>query len=695
MNYSAQAMKQLMLIASVLLILLFTKNSFGQVIHQDLKLQLSPSLKMVQVEVTLTFPSQAPRKTTFLLNKNLKLLSFSLDDKVNLIQSSKSDEAYNQWGVELSSTNNKLSLVYSGILFDDFTDGDSAGFVSSDGAVLMGSTYWYPFFFDTLYTFDLMASLPQGWSAINQGQQTSQMKKNNELVVVFKEMQPQEDLYLIAGKFFEYTTEDKRGLQYRVFLRQENRDLAQNYLALLPDYMAHFQKTIGGYPYRHFTVVENFWETGYGMPAFTLLGPTVVKLPFILTSSLPHELLHNWWGNSVYVDYSKGNWAEGLTTYLADHWQQEEQKLGAEYRLSQLMAYSDFVKGTDDFPLNEFKGRHNQASQAVGYGKAMMLFHMLKKAHGEAKFNEAIQKFYTDNIFKRVSYAELQKAFEDITKKDLSGFFKQWVERKGAPKIELKSANTFRWADGGYSVSFALRQSQAELYDLEIPVRWTLENGARVLQKVRLQLAEQTFTFTHTQRPVAIEVDPEFDVFRLLYAEERPVSLSQLYTSEAVTTFYTEDQQSLLALADHWKKHFSLNMDVQAVQGNFTLPKTGNILLLGSASIFEDLMKFHLKGADFYIDKDKISVQGYNYRREGNSFVLSVRSRHNPIQTITWILADEKMDKARWAQRLTHYSKFGVLVFEGDKNVLKTNFPSNSSPLKITPLSVLDVLETP
>ena len=70
--------------------------------------------------------------------------------------------------------------------------------------------------------------------------------------------------------------------------------------------------------------MENFWETGYGMPSFTLLGPQVIRFPFILTSSYPHEILHNWWGNSVFVDYPTGNWCEGLTAYMADHLMKEQ-----------------------------------------------------------------------------------------------------------------------------------------------------------------------------------------------------------------------------------------------------------------------------------------------------------------------------------------------------------------------------------
>jgi aminopeptidase N len=104
-----------------------------------------------------------------------------------------------------------------------------------------------------------------------------------------------------------------------VLLREPDAPLARKYLAATHRYLALYDELIGPYPYKKFAMVENFRQTGYGMPSFTLLGSRVIRFPFILSSSYPHEILHNWWGNSVYVDYDSGNWSEGLTSYLADH----------------------------------------------------------------------------------------------------------------------------------------------------------------------------------------------------------------------------------------------------------------------------------------------------------------------------------------------------------------------------------------
>jgi len=62
-----------------------------------------------------------------------------------------------------------------------------------------------------------------------------------------------------------------------------------------------------------------FFPTGFGFSSYTLLGSSVLRLPFILSTSLGHEIAHCWWGNGVYVDYESGNWSEGLTTYVSDY----------------------------------------------------------------------------------------------------------------------------------------------------------------------------------------------------------------------------------------------------------------------------------------------------------------------------------------------------------------------------------------
>ena len=102
------------------------------------------------------------------------------------------------------------------------------------------------------------------------------------------------------------------------YMFPKSNHLSQSYLDAIAKYISQYEALFGPYPFDKFAVVENFFSTGYGFPSYTLLGSRVIRLPFIIHTSLGHEIAHCWWGNGVYVDYAQGNWSEGLTTYVSD-----------------------------------------------------------------------------------------------------------------------------------------------------------------------------------------------------------------------------------------------------------------------------------------------------------------------------------------------------------------------------------------
>jgi len=209
-------------------------------------------------------------------------------------------------------------------------------------------------------------------------------------------------------------------------------------------YIEMYNKLIYPYPYSNFALVENFWETGYGMPSFTLLGPKIIRFPFILHSSFPHEILHNWWGNSVFVDYRSGNWCEGLTVFLSDHLIKEQKNQGKEYRRDVLQKYTNFVNNDNDLSINKFTSRHNSVSSAIGYGKGMMIFNMLRFQLGDTIFIKLIKSFFNENKYKKAGFDDLNKAFTRTSGIDHTEFFDQWVRRKGAPQIQLSEVSTVK-----------------------------------------------------------------------------------------------------------------------------------------------------------------------------------------------------------------------------------------------------------
>ena len=287
----------------------------------------------------------------------------------------------------------------------------------------------------------------------------------------------------------------------------------------------------GPYPYSKFALVENFWETGYGMPSFTLLGEQIIRFPFILTSSYPHELLHNWWGNGVFVDFAGGNWCEGLTAYLADHLIAEQRGQGADHRRAILQRVTNYVTPENDFPLSRFQSRHDAVTEAVGYGKTAMVFNMLREKVGDAQFIKALQAFYRDNRFREASFDDIRKSFEAVSGLDLRPFFDQWVKEVGTPELKLDSA-----AGRGQRLDITLSQVQpGRLFALDVPVVIETDKGVETRTvSMPSDRARVDVSFDLQGTAQRVEIDPQFQVYRRLSPFEIPPSLSKAFGAKKV-----------------------------------------------------------------------------------------------------------------------------------------------------------------
>ena len=69
-------------------------------------------------------------------------------------------------------------------------------------------------------------------------------------------------LYEVITK--EYS-ESAGATNVMAFLRTPDETLANKYLEATSQYLEMYRKLVGPYPFSKFALVENFWETGYGM----------------------------------------------------------------------------------------------------------------------------------------------------------------------------------------------------------------------------------------------------------------------------------------------------------------------------------------------------------------------------------------------------------------------------------------------
>jgi len=445
--------------------IVFAQNSL---IHHEINANVQPSASFVEVTDEITIPESILNQELIFSLHNALTVSIEtpgldiekIKEGVNAEDIGMDrEETESSEGLQLNeyriifpenhTGNLNVSLKYNGKIEspieqseENYARGfsESPGIIAEIGVYLAGSTYWIPHFNDELITFNLTSSTPTGWKTVSQGTRTKSEAIDGQHVDLWESPEPMEEVFLISAEFTEYDY-TVGAVTAMAFLRTPDETLANKYLETTAQYLEMYRQLVGPYPFTKFALIENFWETGYGMPSFTLLGEKIIRFPFILHSSYPHELLHNWWGNSVYVDFDKGNWCEGLTAYMADHLIKEQRGQGVGYRRSTLQKFTAYVNPENDFSLTEFRSRYDAPSEAIGYGKCLMMWNMLRQDLGDEEFIKGFQNFNRTNKFKVAAFSDIQKSFEETTEKDLSEFFTQWTTRTGAPELQLNNVS--------------------------------------------------------------------------------------------------------------------------------------------------------------------------------------------------------------------------------------------------------------
>jgi hypothetical protein len=591
-----------------------------------------------------------------------------------------------EYKIVFATAQKELKVAYSGYikqkkayptLNNDIDHRASTGIISDQGIFLNISSFWFPVIRDKLIVFTLTTSLPEGWNSISQGTFFSENR--------WYQPKPQDDIYLIAGKYHRYKRPSDIADAY-VYLRQPDDDLARRYLKVTEDYLQLYSKLIGPYPYSKFAMVENFWESGYGMPSFTLLGPRVLRLPFILHSSYPHEILHNWWGNGVFVDYSTGNWSEGIASYIADHLISEQRGQGSNYRRNTLQRYADYVTENREYALQDFRGYHGQSSQAIGYGKTMMFLHMLRQHLGDKTFIEGLRLFYKDNLFKTASYEDMKQAFEKVSNKELSTDFQQWTTRTGAPSLMISEVSTQK-KGRGYTLKFTLRQTQKdEPYLLRVPVYIQTEGESEpVMKTVTFAESKTTETINLDKRPLSVTIDPLFDMFRQLDTSEIPSSLGQLFAAENPLIILPskadrKTRDAYRRLAQSWRNK---NRTINTIWDNRIekIPADRAVWLFGQNNLLANEFLQSMKELPATMQQQTLEIENRKITIEENSFVLTARGS----ATRGWLHSHSLAAFAGLERKLPHYRKYSYLAFSGDNpdNILKGQWPLSKSSLTI------------
>ncbi len=501
--------------------------------------------------------------------------------------------------------------------------GSSPGLNSSsgvDGVYLPGYDAWIPQDAGGYMSYHLMVSVPPGQRAVATGKLISDQATRQHYQAIFETLNPSEAPSLFVGPY-QLRERQSEGLRLRTYFHAELADFADTYLAAADRFLQRYQVSIGRYPYDDFHIVSAPLPVGLGFPNLTYVSRRVIPLPFMRARSLAHEVLHNWWGNGVRVDYASGNWAEGLTTYQADYALAVDQgRVAARaMRVKWLRDYAA-LPVERDHPANAFKSKRHQASQVIGYNKVAFIFHMLVNEIGQPAFDDGLQLFWNKYQNKLARWKELQAAFEQASGRDLDWFFVQWVQRSGAPRLSL-GAISVEQDEAGFHTHIEILQPVTG-YRFNLPVMLATTDGS---QKHEITISD-TLTrieFVTQGKPIYFKADPDNDIFRRLHQNETVPILRDVTLDPAASTLIASADSEFVGVAR------DLAVRMMDTRPNFvnrtTTSKAGRSLLLITTndSLTEQLSLLQLE-PPVGLPDGAYSATAWTARRADGSVVLVV-----------------------------------------------------------------------
>ena len=688
--------------------------------HHNLQVNLAPSTHFLRAVDEIELVPGAHFPITFRLRDTMLITGLwdengnDIRESLERLEANADDETPSHlvsYKLNLPSGSRKFRISYEGEIYDPvkeaktlaFVRGDeTTGIIGEEGIYLDAGSGWYPLEDDALATFEMKAEVTTPYVLVAQGDLVGRLKKLTypEIEVSHWRSSIPQDGFTLVGNKFVVKTRQIGEVSTSTYFLEEDAGLADEYLDATAKYLEFYQKLLGKFPYNRFDIVENFFQTGYGMPGYTLLGSAVIKMHYTGEFAIGHELMHNWWGNYVFFDEDKGNWCEALTTYLTNYYWLEasgQDEKAREWRKHASIKYSINVPPEKAYPLRMFREKRNEIDGAIGYEKGAMFFHAIRKLVGDYVFfsglGDVIEKFGGEfaewNDFKIAFVDRLKEKKPDshVVLVQIEEMFNDWLDKPDAPSFFIKEIEK----EPG---KLEVRISQKEPYfPVNVPFVGYRADGSIATSGEVYLVSEASVYLSGIDRiePIKkIELDPEWHSFRRVPLTAIEPCLNIVLNEENAYVIYPSGTDAVSAelnklvpiLKSSGRKlkivsdaEFELEMKEKGGRLDNSIFVLGGEDFNSAWKVIRDIVP---KGV-FNVSKDSFSLGTKSYSGQAESLLITVT---NPVTAGRFISVyhGNSVEALARARMIFYYGWDSWIVFNEGRPVERGKFPAETNP---------------
>jgi len=310
--------------------------------------------------------------------------------------------------------------------------------------------------------------------------------------------------YAEFGDKYISATGDTMPIQYYVFpnhLEEAKIDFKDT-----PKMIEFFAKTFGEYPFlkEKYGIAEFLWQMGaMEHQTITGIGSSFVGGKNFFEDVYVHELAHHWWGNAVGPASWKDIWLnEGFSTYSEALY--VESKSGKEALQSKMLS-----KFSDEFSSILYDPGKNLFGTTI-YDKGAWVLHMLRWEVGDSIFFDILKTYFEMYKYRSASTSDFIRVCENLSKRDLSKFFNQWVY-SGNENIQLD----YKWIikkdsnDKNLIILHLIqKQEKYSVFEFKLEVKLEYDDGKSFSNIFNISEKEMIIEILVDEKPNQLILDP-------------------------------------------------------------------------------------------------------------------------------------------------------------------------------------------
>jgi aminopeptidase N len=357
---------------------------------------------------------------------------------------------------------------------------------------------------------DFIVIAPDHYQVVSNGIQVEESAlDNHQKLTHYTETVPLATKVMVIGvaDFAVQRSGDVQCIPVYSWVYPEDREKGFYDYALATEILPFYIKNIGPYGYRKLANVQS--KTMFGgleNASAIFYAENSVKGTRASETLLAHEIAHQWFGNMATESDWKHLWlSEGFATYMTILYM--ENKYGADTARAMLKEDRDqviaFAEKTARPVVDSTVTNYMQLLNANSYQKGSWVLHMLRRHLGDSTFWKSIRTYYARYAGKNASTDDLRTVFQEVSGKDLTVFFRQWLFTGGLPELNM----TWKYNDKQKAVVLTVNQQQAVPF--QFPLELAIETATGITTKpVTITNKQTVVTIPVAQKPRALIADP-------------------------------------------------------------------------------------------------------------------------------------------------------------------------------------------